>query len=109
MTKWLERAKREIPKIPDRATAITADRCPTSVTAVSGQGTSENSRASIGSNGSKPAEGLREITPSCSDEGSAILGSMARNLAGRKAAPYPRRGLSPDVEEVPTDEVPPEW
>ena len=97
MTKWLERAKREIPELPGQVTAITADRCTTSVTAVSAQGASEVSPDSIGSNGSTQ------------DEASTILQMPARSPAGREVVPHPRRWLSRDIQEVPADELPPEW
>ena len=61
MANWLERATREIPQSAGRATANTAERSLTAVTAVREPGESEISRASIGSNGSAPAAGLREI------------------------------------------------
>jgi hypothetical protein len=61
MTNWLERAKREIPKSAGLPTAITAERNLTAVTAVPHPGKPGISRGSIGSNGSAPAEGFREI------------------------------------------------
>lgn len=96
MTKWLERAKREIPKLPGGVTAITDDRGSMSATAAS-QGAPETSSVSIGSNGSTP------------DDASTIFQMPARNPAGREAVPRPRRWLPPDIEEVPADELPPEW
>lgn len=95
MTKWLERAKREIPKLPHRVTAITDDRGSTSATAISTQ--SETSSVSIGSNGSTQ------------DEASTIFQMPARNPAGHEMVPRPRGWLSPDIQEVPADELPPEW
>ena len=61
MANWLERARREIPQSAGRTTANSVERNPTAVTAVPERGASENSRASIGSNGSAPAAGFREI------------------------------------------------
>jgi hypothetical protein len=61
MANWLDRAKREIPQGAGRATAIADERNPTAVTAVREPGEPEISRASIGSNGSAPVAGFREI------------------------------------------------
>lgn len=61
MANWLERARREIPKIPDQDTANTAERNLMAVTAVTKPGKSGFSRASIDSNRSDPAAGFREI------------------------------------------------
>ena len=60
MTNWLDRAKREIPQGAGRATAIADERNPTAVTAVREPGELENSRVSIGSNGSATVAGCRE-------------------------------------------------
>ncbi len=75
MTKWLERAKRELgenrdggtaseAKNPDwvrRPTANTAERSPMAVTAVPHPGQPGNSLPSNGSNGGTPLAGLAEI------------------------------------------------
>ena len=61
MTNWLERARREIPRSADRATANSDERSLTTVTAVIDQANSENSGPSIGSNGSTPDAVLPEI------------------------------------------------
>ncbi len=54
MANWLERAKREIPQSADGATAKTDEGTLSAVTAVTQPDDSENSRDSIGSNGSAP-------------------------------------------------------
>ena len=98
MTNWLERAKRElglggmgdlspnsqIPKGAGRGTAVTDERHLTAVTAVPHPGESENAQASIGSNGSEPAAGFREIegsneavVPMTAGEGSAVRAWLA--------------------------------
>src|SRR5262245_54248835 len=51
MAKWLERAKREIPKSAGPATAIAAETSPTTVTAVRGVAECSTGDLSIGSNG----------------------------------------------------------
>ena len=55
MANWLERARREIPKRPDRPTAVTDERTLTAVMAVSHSGVSGISSTSNGSNGSIPS------------------------------------------------------
>lgn len=80
MANWLERARREIPQSAGWATAITDERIPTAVTAVPEPGESENSGASIGSNGSAPVAALREIEanrPMTAIEESAIRAWLA--------------------------------
>ena len=61
MADWLERARREIPRGADRATADTDERSLTTVTAVPQQAKSGISGPSIGSNGSAPHAVLPEI------------------------------------------------
>ena len=56
MTNWLERAKLEIPKMAAQVTAVAAERNTTAVMAVPQRDNSDNSQASIGSNGSALAE-----------------------------------------------------
>ena len=58
---WLERARREIQECARRPTANSAERTLTAVMAVPHLGESGISRGSIGSNGSAPAAGFREI------------------------------------------------
>lgn len=61
MTTWLDRARREIPKKADLATAVTDERSLTAVMAVSHPGKSGISRVSNGGNGSALTAGFREI------------------------------------------------
>jgi hypothetical protein len=61
MSSWLERARREIPQGADGATTKTDEGTLSAVTAVPKTDDSENSRASIGSNGSAPVAVSREI------------------------------------------------
>lgn len=63
MANWLERAKREIPRGADRATAKADEGNPTTLMAApepDGQGIS---RGSFGSNDSAPSEGFHETAP----------------------------------------------
>src|SRR5437879_4599497 len=88
--KWLERARREIPKSARRRTANSAERTLTAVMAVPTLPFCEKSRASIGSNGSTSPTRLLELEAAWEDfeERAAIMefdGGLSRDEAEREA------------------------
>lgn len=110
MMKWLERAKREIPKSTGVATDVTADRNLMSATAVLERDASENSPSSFVSNGSAPAGAFRKIM-SATGSTTRMTETPASHARATPAlgTKETRRWLPSDIEEAPPGDLPQEW
>lgn len=88
---WLERARREIPKSPERPTANSPERPPSAVTAVPSRCASRKLHASNGSNGSAVPAWIPDLEAArdAFEERAAILefdGGLTREEAEQAAA-----------------------